>query len=111
MKSSLKQTQCQALEAERRTSAAQLCAKNNELESACAELTAVNDRCAELDGMLCRAATRVADLNQRIRLRRLLASQWNTWRRAVSWAKHERQLLKKAEDWYEHVLALSLIHI
>lgn len=106
LKSSLKQAQCQALEAERRTSAAQLYAKNSELESACTALTASNDRCADLDGMLWKAATLVANLNQRIRLRRLLASQINVWRAAVAWAKHERQLLKKAEDWCDILLLM-----
>lgn len=99
VKSSLKQAQSQALEAERRTSASQLCAKNSELHSTCAELAVVNDRCADLGGMLWRSATHVAELNQRIRMRRLLASQFKVWRAALAWAKHERQLLKKAQDW------------
>jgi chromosome segregation ATPase len=93
------QAQRQAVEAERRTSAAQLAAKNKQLESTSAELTEANSRCADLEAMLWRAGTLIADLYQRIRLKRLLATQFKTWTAAVAWSKRERQLLKKAEDW------------
>lgn len=99
MKSSMKHAQSQALEAERRTSAAQLNAKGKELEITSTQLTIANDRCAELEGMLLRTATLVATLNQRIRMRRLLASHFKIWRTALAWGKHERQLYNKAEHW------------
>jgi hypothetical protein len=105
-KASLKQEQCQAIEAERRTSAALISAKNIELENSCTKLVAANDRCDELDGILWRTATLLATLNLRIRMRRLLASQFKLWRTALAWAKHERQLLKKADDWCDSLRVL-----
>lgn len=98
-RSSFLQSQSQAVDTERRACTAQLQSKHTELERRAKELEAGEARNSDLEGFLISSCGLIADLNQRIRLRRLLATQFKDWRAAVAWRKHERSLQKKADEW------------
>lgn len=71
-----------------------------ELERTGTKVDETESRNSSLEAFLFGSCGLIADLNQRIRLRRLLATQFKEWRAVVAWRKHERGLQKKAEDWY-----------
>eukprot|EP00892_Ulva_mutabilis_P008424 jgi/Ulvmu1/5954/UM026_0076.1 len=99
-RSSFLESQSQAVETERRTCASQLHDKHVELDRTRGELESTYSRNADVESFLLSSCGLVSELNQRIRLRRLLATQFKDWRAVAAWRKRERGLQKQADNWY-----------